>query len=48
MTGWRYVLACIAVPCLVGGVMYRLFDLWDRARRRSRSDEGLPRIDYLL
>ena len=43
-----YALACVAVPCIIGGVMFLLFDLWDRRRRRTKSDDTLPIIDYLI
>jgi len=45
MTGWLYVLACVALPCAIGLVMYVLFSAWDRARRRGSAGE-LPPIDY--
>ena len=48
MGDWVYALECIAVPCLVGALVFTVFDLWDRRRRRVVPDEGLPVVDYLL
>lgn len=48
MGTWAYVLACIAVPWLVGGVMYVVVEVWDRRRRRTRPEDPLPHIDYLI
>jgi hypothetical protein len=43
-----HVLECVAAPCLVGSVMYQVFEFWDRRRRRRRKDDGLPSVDYLI
>ena len=43
-----HVLACVIVPCLVGSLMYGVVELWDRRRRRSDANDGLPAIDYLI
>ena len=48
MSDWRYVLACVLVPCVVGVAMYALFELWDRRRRAGRAGAALPRIDYSI
>ncbi len=48
MNSWVYAIECIAVPCAVGAVMYLLFEAWDRRRRRTAPDYGLPPIDYYL
>lgn len=45
---WLHALACVAVPCLVGAIMFTLFDAWDRRRRKAKADDGLPVIDYLI
>jgi hypothetical protein len=48
MAGFWYSLACVVVPCLIGAVMYVGFELWDRSRRRVKSNDGLPTIDYII
>jgi hypothetical protein len=48
MGDWLHAGACVAVPCLIGGVMFLLFDAWDRRRRRARAEDGLPVIEYLI
>ena len=48
MAGPWYALECILVPAAIGAVMYLAFDVWDRRRRRSKPDGGLPWIDYFI
>jgi len=48
MFGAWYPLECVLVPCLIGTVMYLGFELWERQRRRTRPDNDLPVIDYLI
>jgi hypothetical protein len=48
MLDWQYALACVVVPAVVGAVMYGAFELWDRQRRRGRTGEGLPVVDYSI
>jgi hypothetical protein len=47
MKSFAYVVECLAVPCLIGGVMYVAFDVWDRLRRRAGARD-LPDIDYYI
>jgi hypothetical protein len=46
MIGWAYALECVALPCAIGLVMYVVFGVWDRKRRRASKGAGLPYIDY--
>lgn len=46
VTGPAYVLACVAVPCGIGLLMYVAFELWNRRRKKSRG--ALPVIDYMI
>jgi hypothetical protein len=48
LTGWLYVAACIVVPCAVGGAMFLVFEVWDRARHRASGQEPLPHVDYWI
>lgn len=48
MFGLWYPIECVLAPCAIGTVMYLAFELWDRRRRRTRPDSGLPMIDYLI
>ncbi len=46
MANWLYALECVVVPCAIAVVMYALFETWDRWRRRTGGQHGLPPIDY--
>lgn len=48
MADWLHAIACVAVPCGIGAVMFALFDAWDRRRRRAKPEDGLPVIEYLI
>lgn len=48
MGDWLYAIGCVAVPCVIGAVMFVLFDAWDRRRRRGKAEDGLPVIEYLI
>jgi hypothetical protein len=48
METWLYVLACVAVPCAIGGTMYVLFGLWNRRRSAKNPEHALPPIDYMI
>jgi hypothetical protein len=47
-SSWWYPLACVLLPAAVGLLMFGLFELWDRHRRRAKPDDGLPLIDYFI
>jgi hypothetical protein len=46
MPAWLYALACVAVPCGIGTVMYVLFGAWDR--RRSKKAQDVPVVEYFI
>lgn len=48
MGDWLYAVECVAVPCAIGAVMFGLFDLWDRRRRKNKPGDGLPEIEYFI
>jgi len=48
MAAWIHALECVVVPCMIGGSMFGVFELWDRRRRRAKGSEGLPVIDYTI
>lgn len=48
MGDWLYAVGCVVVPCAIGGVMFALFNVWDRRRRRAKEDDGLPSIEYFI
>jgi hypothetical protein len=48
MASWFHALECVLVPCVIGAAMFGVFELWDRRRRRMKSREGLPVIDYII
>lgn len=48
MEDWLYALACVAIPCAIGGTMYVLFELWNRRRAAKSPERALPPIDYMI
>ncbi|HLK10252.1 MAG TPA: hypothetical protein VKW76_02625 [Candidatus Binatia bacterium] len=48
MPAWLYALLCLAVPAVWGVVMFWVFDLWHRRRRREDLRAGPPPIDYSI
>ncbi len=48
MGSWLYAIACVAVPCAIGGTMYVLFGLWNRRRSAKNPEHALPPIDYMI
>lgn len=43
-----YPLECVLAPGAIGVAMYLGFELWERRWRRTRPQESLPVIDYLI
>ena len=43
-----YTAACVLVPALIGAVMYPLFSVWERARRRRARGEEITWVDYQI
>jgi hypothetical protein len=43
-----YPLECVLVPCVIGALMYQVFEFWERRRRRARPEDDQPMIDYLI
>jgi len=48
LTSWLNAIECVLAPCAIALVMYALFEAWDRRRRRSGEEYGLPPIDYRI
>ena len=46
VVGPWYVVACVVVPCGIGGLMYGAFEVWNRRRKQSRG--ALPVVDYMI
>jgi hypothetical protein len=46
MTGWLYVAACVVGPALWGILMYFVFEVIDKRKRRAPGDE--PPVDYSI
>jgi hypothetical protein len=48
MPPWLHALACVAVPCAIGGAMYGLFEIWNRLRAAGKNRDALPPVDYMI